>query len=88
MGFLQCCHIMGDGQERPVAYDSRTLTAAEKNYSQFEKEALGVVFEFHNYLYGREFIIESDHHPLSFILVVPKLSHQLFLLVSLDGYLP
>ena len=63
-------HIMDDGQERPIAYASRTLTAAEKNYSQLEKEALGVVFgvqKFHNYLYGREFIIESDHRPLAFI---------------------
>ena len=65
-------HIMDDGQERPIAYASRTLTAAEKNYSQLEMEALGVVFavqKFHNYLYGREFIIESDHRPLSFIII-------------------
>ena len=63
-------HIMDDGQECPIAYDSRILTAAEKNYSQLEKEALGVVFavqKFHNYLYGRESIIESDHRPLTFI---------------------
>ena len=63
-------HIMDDGQERPVAYASRTLTSAEKNYSQLEKEALGVVFavqKFHKYLYGRHFVIESDHRPLSFI---------------------
>ena len=63
-------HIMEDGQERPTAYTSRTLTAAEKNYSQLEKEALAVVFavgKFHNYLYGRQFMIESDHQPLSYI---------------------
>ena len=61
---------MDDGQERPVAYASRTLTPAEKNYSQLEKEALGVVFavkKFHNYLFGRHFIIESDHRPLSYL---------------------
>ena len=63
-------HKMDDGTERPVAYASRTLTAAEKNYSQLEKEGLAVVFsvkKFHNYLYGRPFIIESDHKPLSYL---------------------
>ena len=59
---------MTDGQERPIAYASRTLTAAERGYSQIEKEGLDVVFavtKFHNYLYGRSFMIESDHKPLS-----------------------
>ena len=62
---------MDDGQEGPVANASCTLTAAEKNYSQLEKEALGVVFavqKFHNYIYGRHFIIESDHRLLSYML--------------------
>ena len=61
-------HIMDDGKERPNAYTSRTLTVAEKNYSQLEKEALAVVFavgKFHNYLYGRQFMIKSDHQPVS-----------------------
>ena len=63
-------HIMDDGQKRPTAYTSRTLTAAEKNYSQLEKEALAVVFavgKFHNYLYSRQFMIKSDHQPLLYI---------------------
>ena len=59
---------MPDGAENPIAYASRTLTKAEKNYSQLEKEGLAVVFgvkKFHVYLWGRPFLIESDHKPLS-----------------------
>lgn len=68
-------HVMEDGQERPIAYASRTLTVAEKNYSQLEKEGLAIIFgvkKFHNYLFGRPFIIESDHQPLSFLFKETK----------------
>ena len=63
-------HVMENGTERPIAYASRTLTPAEKNYSQLEKEGLAIIFgvkKFHNYLYGRQFSIESDHQPLSYL---------------------
>ena len=59
-------HVI-DNQERPIAYVSRTLSTAEKHYSQLEKEALAIVFavkKLHRYLLGRHFTIESDHQPL------------------------
>ena len=37
-------HVMEDGSEKPITLVSRTLKDAEKNYSQFEKEALSVVW--------------------------------------------
>jgi hypothetical protein len=60
-------HCMEDGDEKPIGYVSRTLTSAEKGYSQLEKEGLAVVFavkRFHQYLYGRPFTIFTDHKPL------------------------
>ena len=42
-----------------------------KDYSQLEKEALSLVFavkKFHQYLYGLEFILYTDHKPLTTIL--------------------
>ena len=37
-------HKMPDGTEKPVGYASRTLTKAEKNYSQLENEGLSCIF--------------------------------------------
>lgn len=60
-------HII-DGVEHPVAFISRSLTQAERNYSQIDREALAIVFaldKFYIYLYGRKFTLITDNRPLT-----------------------
>ncbi|XP_072389503.1 uncharacterized protein [Diabrotica undecimpunctata] len=51
-------------------FASSTLSSSEKKYSNLEREALAIMFalnKFHKYLYGRKFILITDHQPLQFI---------------------
>ncbi|KAL7297542.1 hypothetical protein TKK_0009902 [Trichogramma kaykai] len=54
----------------PISFFSRTLNSAEQNYSTIEKELLAIVEacrHFRSYVYGRKFVIEKDHKPLTWL---------------------
>jgi transposase InsO family protein len=60
-----------DGTERVNAYYSKMLRPEEMNYCTTRKELLAIikaVKHFRNYLYGRKFIIRTDHAPLTWLL--------------------
>ena len=62
-----------DGKERVIAYWSRQLNKAQRNYSTIEREALavvGAIQEFYPYLYGFHFDLYTDHNPLVFLKTV------------------
>lgn len=65
----------------PIAYHSRTLNPAERNYSTIEKELLSIVDSckhFRPYLWGQKFIIESDHRPLQWLFSLKDPSSRLY----------
>ena len=64
--------LLQDNQ--PVAYASRALTPTQTRYAQIEKELLAIVFgceKFHDYIYGRQVNVETDHKPLETIFQKP-----------------
>ena len=56
-----------EGDIKPVAYISRSMTPTEQRYAQIEKEALAFTWaceRFADYLVGMKFHVETDHKPL------------------------
>lgn len=66
-----------EGQKKVIAYASRSLGKAEKNYPAHKMEFLAlkwaVTDKFQEYLYGTQFIVETDNNPLTYVLSSAKL---------------
>ena len=62
--------IQPDSSVRPLGYFSKKLNKAEGKYHITDQEALAVVLacrNFHHYLWGTKFTIQTDHQPLTTI---------------------
>ena len=67
VGVGACLMHVEKGVEQPIMYASRNLSQAETKYAQIEREALAIIFavkKFHQYLYGRQFVLVTiiDHY--------------------------
>lgn len=66
--------------QHPVEYASRLLTAAERNYSTTEREALAVLWameRFRGYVEGAQVSVISDHQPLRWLMSLKSPSGRL-----------
>lgn len=72
--------VLSNQNKRPIAFASRALNKAELNYSTIEKELLAVVWgvkHFRPYLFGRKFVIYTDHRPLVHLFSMTNPSSRL-----------
>lgn len=77
---------------KPIAFASKTLTECQSRYSNIEREMLAIVHgieRYHTYLYGKPFIVVTDHKPLVTICEKPlhAAPHRLRrMLLRIQGY--
>ncbi|KII72736.1 Transposon Tf2-9 polyprotein [Thelohanellus kitauei] len=54
----------------PISYASQKLNSAQRKYSATDKECLALIWacrKFRHYLYGKKFILMTDHNPLVYL---------------------
>ncbi|GFQ93609.1 retrovirus-related Pol polyprotein from transposon 17.6, partial [Trichonephila clavata] len=69
-----------NGQEHVIAYWSKCLSKPERNYCVTRKELLAIVKaveNFHSYLYGRKFLLRTDHASLTWLLNLKNTEGQI-----------
>lgn len=62
--------------DHPIAFASRKLSKAEKNYSTTEHKGLAMVYalqKFRHYLLGEHFKMYIDHFALKYLVTKPVL---------------
>ena len=63
--------MVTNGQERLVAFSSLSLTKTEREFAHTKREALAIIFgvcKFHQLMYGRMFMLQTDHDSANYKL--------------------
>jgi hypothetical protein len=62
---------------QPIAYMSKKMLPAEKNYPVHEQELLAIICalrEWRHHVYGKDFKVITDHHSIRYLSTQPNLS--------------
>jgi len=68
---------MRNDKQQTIAYASRVLAPHEQKYSVGERGALACVWaveKWHTYLWGRKFLLRTDHQALTTLLSTKELA--------------
>lgn len=68
------------GVQLPIAYASRAFTRGESNKSTIEQELAAIhwaIQYFRPYVYGKKFIVRTDHRPLTYLFSMKNPSSKL-----------
>ena len=72
----------GEGNmDHPIAYASRKLSFAKRNYTMTKREVLALVYalqKFRHYLLGRHFKMFIDHSALQYLVNKPVLGGKIY----------
>jgi len=69
-----------NGTQLPVAFASRSFTKGESNKSVIEQELTAIHWAlnfFKPYIYGKKFLVKSDHKPLTYLFTLKNPSSKL-----------
>jgi len=65
--------------DRPICYMSKKFSPTQQRWSAIEQECYAVVVaieQWHHYLHGHHFTVESDHKPLESFTIKPQLNNK------------
>ena len=69
-----------DGKQLPISYASKSFTKGESNKSTIEQELTAIhwaIQYFRPYIYGKHFLVKTDHRPLTYLFSIKNPSSKL-----------
>lgn len=63
--------------DKSIEYFSKTLNNAQRNYSTTEKELLAIILDIEQFIWGKRFVLYTDHEALTYLFNQNKTNSRL-----------